>query len=117
GELERSLEIADQLLQMFKDLQDGSLMMEAHRAKGGTLVFLGRCKEALPYLDESLALYDLHREHCSNLFIGRDCKVVCNSAAARALWALGRSEEHTSELQSHLNIVCRLLLEKKKYLK
>src|SRR5260370_3930253 len=24
-----------------------------------------------------------------------------------------RSEEHTSELQSHLNIVCRLLLEKK----
>src|SRR5260370_10232774 len=28
------------------------------------------------------------------------------------LWA--RSEEHTSELQSHLNLVCRLLLEKKK---
>src|SRR3989344_7090124 len=25
-----------------------------------------------------------------------------------------RSEEHTSELQSHVNIVCRLLLEKKK---
>src|SRR5260370_14630620 len=25
-----------------------------------------------------------------------------------------RSEEHTSELQSHLNLVCRLLLEKKK---
>src|SRR5690242_21418740 len=27
---------------------------------------------------------------------------------------LGRSEEHTSELQSHVNLVCRLLLEKKK---
>src|SRR5260370_3537420 len=27
---------------------------------------------------------------------------------------LNRSEEHTSELQSHLNLVCRLLLEKKK---
>src|SRR3954465_5807454 len=26
-----------------------------------------------------------------------------------------RSEEHTSELQSHDNLVCRLLLEKKKY--
>src|SRR5260370_32368614 len=26
-----------------------------------------------------------------------------------------RSEEHTSELQSHLNLVCRLLLEKKNY--
>src|SRR5260370_30711949 len=27
---------------------------------------------------------------------------------------VSRSEEHTSELQSHLNLVCRLLLEKKK---
>src|SRR5438477_9431734 len=27
---------------------------------------------------------------------------------------LYRSEEHTSELQSHVNLVCRLLLEKKK---
>src|SRR5690242_20807801 len=26
---------------------------------------------------------------------------------------LSRSEEHTSELQSHVNLVCRLLLEKK----
>src|SRR5438477_12745865 len=26
-----------------------------------------------------------------------------------------RSEEHTSELQSHVNLVCRLLLEKKNY--
>src|SRR5215204_5733854 len=27
----------------------------------------------------------------------------------------GRSEEHTSELQSHSDLVCRLLLEKKKF--
>src|SRR2546422_5550919 len=30
--------------------------------------------------------------------------------------ALARSEEHTSELQSRLHLVCRLLLEKKKKL-
>src|SRR2546427_4342130 len=29
------------------------------------------------------------------------------------LWFRGRSEEHTSELQSQSNLVCRLLLEKK----
>src|SRR2546422_1162841 len=29
-------------------------------------------------------------------------------------FAIGRSEEHTSELQSRLHLVCRLLLEKKK---
>src|SRR5260370_20223929 len=32
----------------------------------------------------------------------------------RAFVGSDRSEEHTSELQSHLNLVCRLLLEKKK---
>src|SRR5260370_32715997 len=31
-----------------------------------------------------------------------------------AVFTAHRSEEHTSELQSHLNLVCRLLLEKKK---
>src|SRR5256885_9492800 len=35
-------------------------------------------------------------------------------AAARAQGLRGRSEEHTSELQSPCNLVCRLLLEKKK---
>src|SRR5438046_8339621 len=36
------------------------------------------------------------------------------SAAARGRCAPSRSEEHTSELQSLTNLVCRLLLEKKK---
>src|SRR2546426_5685998 len=36
-------------------------------------------------------------------------------AAESARRAGGRSEEHTSELQSPCNLVCRLLLEKKKH--
>src|SRR2546422_7175922 len=47
--------------------------------------------------------------------------VVPGSAAEAAglapgdvLLKIGRSEEHTSELQSRLHLVCRLLLEKKK---
>src|SRR5260370_19668436 len=36
------------------------------------------------------------------------------STPSRTACAAKRSEEHTSELQSHLNLVCRLLLEKKK---
>src|SRR5687768_18008846 len=35
----------------------------------------------------------------------------------RRRFELGRSEEHTSELQSRLHLVCRLLLEKKKKIK
>src|SRR2546429_3425285 len=40
---------------------------------------------------------------------------VCGAIVCVALiGAAGRSEEHTSELQSRLHLVCRLLLEKKK---
>src|SRR5215469_17301166 len=41
----------------------------------------------------------------------RTCWKSCHSAAMRST---GRSEEHTSELQSRRDLVCRLLLEKKK---
>src|SRR4051812_44302703 len=34
------------------------------------------------------------------------------AATVKARWSCERSEEHTSELQSHVNLVCRLLLEK-----
>src|SRR5256885_16378906 len=40
--------------------------------------------------------------------------VVVVAAAAVIGWFVLRSEEHTSELQSPCNLVCRLLLEKKK---
>src|SRR2546422_2974455 len=40
--------------------------------------------------------------------------LVTRMAAANPLTRALRSEEHTSELQSRLHLVCRLLLEKKK---
>src|SRR5260221_8480221 len=39
----------------------------------------------------------------------------CGRASAHRSARPERSEEHTSELQSHSDLVCRLLLEKKKY--
>src|SRR2546422_9342347 len=71
----------------------------------------------------TLSLHDalpISRSHSRNL-------VPCSSASAR-WWTIAarrgpfsstssvgmRSEEHTSELQSRLHLVCRLLLEKKK---
>src|SRR2546429_3609660 len=40
--------------------------------------------------------------------------VPCGTCTSRSLIFSLRSEEHTSELQSRLHLVCRLLLEKKK---
>src|SRR5256885_6955908 len=41
--------------------------------------------------------------------------VLPGAVGARQALLHGRSEEHTSELQSPCNLVCRLLLEKKNY--
>src|SRR5260370_21071652 len=46
----------------------------------------------------------------TNLPFSEWTQVIPNARLCKAV----RSEEHTSELQSHLNLVCRLLLEKKK---
>src|SRR5256885_1115765 len=46
-------------------------------------------------------------------FIG-DVQLVARDALLHHFQAQVRSEEHTSELQSPCNLVCRLLLEKKK---
>src|SRR5690242_20802129 len=44
----------------------------------------------------------------------RQPRAIRHSPGTLAARIARRSEEHTSELQSHVNLVCRLLLEKKK---
>src|SRR4051812_50009341 len=46
--------------------------------------------------------------------MARRCRDLPNALSLEVLDCGDRSEEHTSELQSHVNLVCRLLLEKKK---
>src|SRR5690242_21366832 len=58
----------------------------------------------------------------TTLFRSQARNLVTTASATALRWNLiwlranqiKRSEEHTSELQSHVNLVCRLLLEKKK---
>src|SRR2546430_6561149 len=64
--------------------------------------FKGECIRAIE-IDEEACLYDLHEAIQDSVSFGRDHP-----------FAFFRSEEHTSELQSQSNLVCRLLLEKKK---
>src|SRR5690242_21191873 len=49
------------------------------------------------------------------VFVAGDVRArsIKRVASAVGEGSMARSEEHTSELQSHVNLVCRLLLEKK----
>src|SRR5256885_13139745 len=55
------------------------------------------------------------RDKCHTSLLGILLARGANRTEAEDLLADLRSEEHTSELQSPCNLVCRLLLEKKKY--
>src|SRR5260370_19844115 len=66
---------------------------------------------SVPAATSSLKWESSGRSSCS---ANRFHRSRLSSESVATSSATGRSEEHTSELQSHLNLVCRLLLEKKK---
>src|SRR5256885_12225403 len=75
-------------------------------------------------LHDALPISSAARARASVRRLPRRCPTRCHHATSRACWpawachassACCRSEEHTSELQSPCNLVCRLLLEKKKH--
>src|SRR5260370_25797241 len=67
---------------------------------------LFRSRSAVPVLTVTMSIGNLSRIWWSRGEVDR-------AVVVRFAFGAVRSEEHTSELQSHLNIVCRLLLEKK----
>src|SRR2546422_3125261 len=74
--------------------------------------------DALPICMASITTRSQHfmRDESPNVIDGRDASSSPAGMLKRKAWMFcsKRSEEHTSELQSRLHLVCRLLLEKKK---
>src|SRR5258706_2168287 len=75
-----------------------------------------------PDFESALAL--VHQRFSTNTFpawsLAHPYRMIAHNGEINTLrgnlnWMAARSEEHTSELQSLTNLVCRLLLEKKKY--
>src|SRR4051812_50207635 len=59
-------------------------------------------------------IYTLSLHDALPISTGATTVQPCFLASSTVSPRWSRSEEHTSELQSHVNLVCRLLLEKKK---
>src|SRR5882762_9200703 len=72
------------------------------------------CRVAGVRIEHGRAVSALDELAAADVVIGADGSNSLVRAALQAAFEPKRSEEHTSELQSHLNLVCRLLLEKKK---
>src|SRR5256885_11007266 len=82
---------------------------------------MSRCHFSFFFFNDTATteIYTLSLHDALPICIGADFHIVADPHATELLdlhpcSVLGRSEEHTSELQSPCNLVCRLLLEKKK---
>src|SRR5690242_4943689 len=126
GSLDRAL-----LDQCFELGLMGIEIPEAHGGAGGSMLMTVLAVEELSAVDASLAIFmDVQNTLVNALLMKWASDELRNRYLPRlatdllGAYALSepesgsdafRSEEHTSELQSHVNLVCRLLLEKKKY--
>src|SRR5438477_5593347 len=63
---------------------------------------------------ELIGVFDQNQERGAAVAAEFQTQVLKSLDEVRGRADAARSEEHTSELQSHVNLVCRLLLEKKK---
>jgi tetratricopeptide (TPR) repeat protein len=108
GNIRGALEIADQVLDLAGELKDPRLIMEAHRAKGSTLLEMGRCTEALEHVDRASNLYSVNQPFSHTLISGRDCKVLSECSAGKALWALGFPDAAIRRIQFGLEFARKL---------
>src|SRR2546430_8462046 len=97
--IEGGVTMSDTWMERLSEYIDGTLAETERGALEAHLAGCAACRTALDELRRVVAR----------------ARALDDRPPATDLWpAIARSEEHTSELQSQSNLVCRLLLEKKK---
>ena len=92
GELRTARELGTRLLGLAERVREPPLLLEAHRALGATLFFVGEFTQARTHLEEGIRLYDA-RVHMDHAFLfGQDPGVSCLSYEAIVLWHLGHPD-------------------------
>jgi predicted ATPase len=101
-------ELARQLLNLAGQADDSALLIQAHRAMGHTLFWLGEFSSARSHLEQAIARYDpqLHRSLASTY--GEHAGVITRGFAAHVLWYLGYPDRALEAMQEALSIAAEL---------
>lgn len=102
GDLIAAREVGEQLTELGQSLGDQTLLMEAHRALGVPLIWLGEVALARAKLEEGIAIYDAKLVRSHAYTYGIDPGVVCLSYAALAWWFLGFADHALDRSQRAL---------------
>jgi predicted ATPase len=109
AELSTARELGEQLLTMAQRSNDSALLLEAHRALGSTVLWLGEFPLARTHLEQASALYD-PQQHRALAFVhgGADPGVSCLSDVARTLWFLGYPDQALERTEAALSLAHEL---------
>ena len=108
AELHTATEVATELLQIAEEENDVAFRLEAHRAFGMTMLYLGDFESTRIHLGQGASLYDPEQHHAHAFRYGNDPGVVCLSYGAKALWCLGRTSEAAARSEEALQLAHRL---------
>jgi predicted ATPase/class 3 adenylate cyclase len=104
GEILQAHELGLQLLDLAEQARDAALRLEAQRALGMTLYFLGDLMAARVHLEQGMRLYhpQQHRGHAA--LYGRDPGVDCYAYAALTLGLLGYPDQALAHMHTALTL-------------
>ena len=86
-------QLGEELLTLAQRMQDVTLLLEAHRALGTSLFYLGELALGRAHLEQAITLYDPQQHRSLAFRIGQDPGVVCGGFAAWALGVLGYPDQ------------------------
>ena len=89
ADLRSAHELAEQLLEIAERRNDTALLVQAHRAMGQSLFWLGEFASAQAQFERAIALYDPQHHRSLLVTYGQEPGVLSRGFAAHVLWYLG----------------------------
>jgi len=104
AKLQAAREVGEQLLGLAQRQRDAALLLEAHRALGESLFWLGELAPARVHLEQGVALYDPQQHRIHAFVYGRDPGMDCHSYLAWTLWGLGYPDQAVAAMHQALTL-------------
>jgi class 3 adenylate cyclase/predicted ATPase len=104
ADLRAAHEVAERLLDMARRGEAPADLLQAHRAMGHTLLWMGEFAPALAHFERAIALYD-PRQHRSLAFTaGQEPGVLARGFASHVLWYLGYPDRALATMREALSL-------------
>jgi class 3 adenylate cyclase/predicted ATPase len=97
-------ELGEQLLGLAQSVQDPALLLQAHRALGISLFYLGELAPGHAHLEQGAALYDPQQHRALAFSAFQNPGVTCRCFAARTLWYLGFPDQALAQSQAGIRL-------------